>query len=119
GEARELGNLGYAYVQIGLYKQGRIALEQALALNQAIGMLRQHAYNLQNLGLAYLRLGDGRKARQLLEQSLQELAKTGDNFGQAASNGYLAFALENAGDAAGAVRRYREAGSLAHDMGTE
>jgi tetratricopeptide (TPR) repeat protein len=104
-----LGNLGYDYVQLGLYKQGRAASEQALAVNQALGARRGRAYNLQNLGLCFLRLGDGRAARAALEESLRELTAVGDEFGRAASLHYLALEYERSGDYGGAARRYHEA----------
>jgi tetratricopeptide (TPR) repeat protein len=104
-----LGNLGYNYAQLGLFKLARTTLEQSLVLNEAMGERRKRAYNLQNLGWTCLRTGDGRTARRLLEESLRELAAAGDAFGQQACLLYLGYAAERAGDAAGAARRYGEA----------
>lgn len=116
-EASGLASLGYAYVLLGLYKQGRQALEQALELADAVGARRSRAYILQNFGLAHARSGDGRAARRILDQSLADMVAVDDNFGRAATLGYLGYVLEQSGDVAGAERRFEESRGIFTDLG--
>jgi tetratricopeptide (TPR) repeat protein len=108
-EARAMGNLGYTYVQLGIPKLARGSLQQALDWNEARGARRLRAYNLANLGLAYWRSGEGRTARRLEEQALDEWKTTGDAYLWAACEMYLGLIADEAGDNAGAARRFAEA----------
>ncbi len=104
-EANAQMNLGYQYALLGLYKQARSELEQALRMAQAIGDRTVYAYCLQDLGYVYWHSGDGRKARGLEEQALRESSTVGDAFGRAAALDYLGFIEEAAGDYVLAIAR--------------
>jgi hypothetical protein len=94
---------------MGLYKQARRALENALRINESIGARRSQAYDLSNLGWTAVRGGDNRTARRLLEEAMAEMTRVGDELGRASCLLYLAHTAEAAGDAAGAARRFGEA----------
>lgn len=116
-EANAMGNLGYAYVQLGFSKLARGTLEQAIALNEALGAPGMRAYNLSNLGLACWRSGDGRTARRLEEQALNELKTIGDPFLWSECQMYIGLIAEQSGDYAGAVRHFTEAREGFKDIG--
>jgi len=116
-EAIGLGNLGGGYVGLGLYKQGRLLLEQARTINEALGARRGLAYDLMNLGEIYLETGDLRKAQQLEEQALHEISPSQDARGKIFALGNLGRVLLAMGDAPGAARRFTEARELALNQG--
>lgn len=109
GQAINLSNLGYSYLQLGLYAEGRSALERARKIANEIGSRLMAAYTGLNLGLASLRDGDIQVACVVLKQALQELELLGDPFGQAAGYTYLGLAAESAGDRALAQESYHQA----------
>jgi class 3 adenylate cyclase/tetratricopeptide (TPR) repeat protein len=109
GEAIGLDNLGYNYLLLGMYAQGREALEQSQRLAETIGARRESAYCLLNLGLAYWRCGDNQAAHQVLTKALPELVAVGDGFGQAAGQSYLALVMEQAGEVGDAAQAFAEA----------
>jgi class 3 adenylate cyclase/tetratricopeptide (TPR) repeat protein len=117
-EVTSLGNLGSGYVWLGLYKQGRAQIEQAVQIAQALGARRLLAYNLGNLGDICLDTGDLRKARQLFEQALQAIAPTQDARGKAWLTADTGLVLLAMGDIPSASRRFAEARELAlsHDL---
>jgi len=117
GEANSLGSLGAGFLGLGQYKQARALLEQARAINEAMGAHRRMAYSLGNLGELFLETGDLRKARQLLEQALQEFSPTQDPRGNTFVLEDLGLVLLAMGDATGASRRFSEARELALRQG--
>ncbi len=109
GLATNLANLGYSYLQLGLYAEGRSALERARKITSEIGARMLAAYTGLNLGLANLRDGDTQAACAVLQQALQELRQMGDPFGQAAGYTYLGLAAEDAHDPELAQESYHQA----------
>jgi class 3 adenylate cyclase/tetratricopeptide (TPR) repeat protein len=112
-EATGLGNMGDSYIWMGLYKQGRLLIEQARTINEALGARRPLADNLTNLGELYRSTGDLRKARQLMEQALEVISPTRHAYLMILALDGLGLVLLGMGDAAGATRRFSEAHELA------
>ena len=112
-EAKGLHSMGAVYVRRGLHKQGRVLLEQARIINEALGTRRMLAYNLMGLVEVYQVTGDLRKARQLAEQALQEITPTQDTGGKIQSLNILGLVLLAMDDAGGASRCFTEGRELA------
>ena len=119
-EVTSLGNLGSGYLWLGLYKQARSQIEQAVQICRALGARRLLAYNLGNLADIYLDTGDLRRASQLLDEALQEISPTQDARGMTWMTADKGLALLMMGDIPGASRRFSEAKQLAlsHAMAT-
>jgi tetratricopeptide (TPR) repeat protein len=109
GETIGLGNLGYNYVQLGLFKEGRIALERAHQLSESMGAVRHSNYDQLNLALAMWRLGEHDRARETLQRVRPDLERVGDRYGLAVADCYEGLALEAGGDYAGAAARFAAA----------
>jgi class 3 adenylate cyclase/tetratricopeptide (TPR) repeat protein len=112
-EANGLGNLGANYVEMGLYKQGRLLIEQASRIARALGARRLLAYDLMNLTDINRETGDLRKARQLAEEALEEISPSQDTRGKVFALQGLGYVLLAMGDAPGAARRFTEAREIA------
>jgi tetratricopeptide (TPR) repeat protein len=97
-EANARLNLGYDYVLLGMYAEGVAASNQAVKLQQAIGVRRDLNYARLNLALAYWRNADIASARQLLESMRDELSRAEDAFARAARLSYLGLVLEQSGE---------------------
>jgi class 3 adenylate cyclase/tetratricopeptide (TPR) repeat protein len=117
GEMIALGNLGYGQLLLGLYDNGRTALEEALRLARANGARRAGAYWLLNLALAHLRCGDAGAAGRTLEQARGEFSSVGDRFGTAVGASYLGLVRESQGALPGAAQCYGEATEALTRMG--
>jgi tetratricopeptide (TPR) repeat protein len=116
-EAAGLGNLGNSYMTLGMYRQARAVVERALLLAETLGARSLHAYGLGNLGYIHFLCGDVRPARHIIEQALDEMTATGDVFGRAMTQHMMGEVLEDAGDAAGAGRRFAEAREMLTSIG--
>lgn len=114
-EGRLLHGLGANYLWLGLYKQARTAIEQAVERSEQVGARRLHAYNLVNLAEVHWFRGDYRTARRLLEQALDEEAALNQPRVRAIDLTELGLVLESLGDIAGATRRFTEARQVAQD----
>jgi tetratricopeptide (TPR) repeat protein len=112
-----LANLGVSYRHMGLYRQARTALEQALELAEAFGARRIIAYCLMNLGIVASRTDDLRGARRLLERAVAEMSVVEDTTGRTVATFNLGHVLLELGDAAGAERRHTESRDLAASSG--
>lgn len=118
-EAIGLGNVGYIYLQLGLFEDGRRALERAQELNEALGALRPHGYNLLNLGLVRWRMGEGWTALHLFEQARSRLEAHGDAFGLGEMHAYKALAQEQLGDVDDASDSYKKAKEMLEEIGLQ
>jgi tetratricopeptide (TPR) repeat protein len=117
-EAMVLCNFGSAHADNGLYKTGRVILEQAIHIHQAIGDRRSLAYDFMNLANIYWHTGDFRNAGQYIEKAYEEIAPTHDTRGMMNVLIGLGIAAMEINDASGAVRRFTDARDLAlnHDL---
>ncbi len=112
-----LANLGVGYRHLGLDRQARTALEQALELAEAFGARRIVAYCHMNLGHIAWRMDDLRSARRLLERAVAEMIAVADITGRVVSMFNLGYVLMDLGDAAGAARRFTECRDLSVSTG--
>jgi class 3 adenylate cyclase/predicted ATPase len=118
GQANGLLNLGYDYLCLGRYDEGRVVLEQAQQLCDTFGARRERAYARLNLGLIHWRSGDLVNAQQVLQSVQIELAALNDTFAQAAGLSYWAIVLEAAHDLREAQQYYQTAHGIFTQAGT-
>jgi class 3 adenylate cyclase/predicted ATPase len=118
GQARGLLNLGYDYLCLGRYDEGRVVLEQSRQLCETIGARRETAYACLNLGLVHWRNGDLTQAQHVLQSVQAELAALNDSIAQAAGLSYLAIVLESLGEVRQAQQYYQTAHDLFSQAGT-
>jgi class 3 adenylate cyclase/predicted ATPase len=118
GQANGLLNLGYDYLCLGRYDEGRLVLEQSQQLCESIGARRERAYARLNLGLIHWRSGDLANAQQVLQSVQTELAALNDTFAQAAGRSYLAIVLESMQQVQEAQHHYQTAHSIFIQAGT-
>jgi predicted ATPase/class 3 adenylate cyclase len=119
GEAFGLLNLGYFYLQLGLFDAGLDALAKAFYRAETIGARHISSHARLNLGLAHWRLGQYEEAREIL-QNLQPITKAmGDVFGLAVSHTYLGLVLEQEGDFTAACQYYEIACQDLRKMGMQ
>jgi tetratricopeptide (TPR) repeat protein len=116
-EAIGLSNIGESYSRLGLYRQARAHLEQAKAAAEAIGARRFRALAVQNLGSVLLQMGHLRKAEEPLQEALREFHAMEDIFTEERVQLELALVQEQAGDFAGAERRFLAARGKLEEMG--
>ena len=117
-QANGLLNLGYDYLCLGKYYEGRVALEQSQQLCESIGARRERAYARLNLGLIHWRSGDLANSQQVLQSVQAELAALNDTFAQAAGRSYLAIVLESMQQVQEAQQHYQAAHSIFIQAGT-
>ena len=119
GEAIGYGNLGYDYVRLGLFDEGREALERSIELAENIGMHLEISYQKLNLALANCWSGSPERARLILESTIPDLQKIGDLFGTGAGFNYLGLCLESVGEIDGAADAYFESDRLLNEIGAD
>jgi class 3 adenylate cyclase/predicted ATPase len=117
-QANALVNLGYDYMCLGRYQEGRGALEQSLQLFEEFGARRWLAYARLNLGLIYWRSADWSAALNLLKSARSELAALGDTFAEAAELSYSALVLEQINETREAQQQFETARSIYVQAGT-
>jgi class 3 adenylate cyclase/tetratricopeptide (TPR) repeat protein len=117
GEAIGWGNMGYNYVQLGLYQIAREALLESIQICDSIGLKREGAYMRLNLALAYYRTADFDRARETLEFAIPELVITGDQYGKAAGLAYFALVQEGIGILEDAEAKFTEANGIFESIG--
>jgi len=76
-EGRHLGNLGYAYDDLGDFRRAIEYYEEALVIHRSFGDQRGEGSVLGNLGLAYANLGETRRAVECYEEALAINRKIG------------------------------------------
>jgi class 3 adenylate cyclase/tetratricopeptide (TPR) repeat protein len=82
GEALGLTNLGYLYLQLGMYPESRETLELAIELASRLEAQRLRAYSILNLALTHWRSDDLAAAQKILhERAWTEFEATQDRFG--------------------------------------
>jgi tetratricopeptide (TPR) repeat protein len=107
-------NLGYSFVQLGMFDAGCVELEKSIKTAEKAGARRNLAYSRLNLGLAHLRSSNYPLACQMVDRAIQELEEVGDEFGQAAGLSYLALAQEGLGEITQALHHFQQAQEI-HD----
>jgi len=109
-----MGDMGWAYYNLGDFERALSEFQQAEQLAQQIGMTRNRALWLQDAGLAEYKRGDLEAARQYEEQALQthltvSAGATADQVTYIETN--LALLLQEQGQYP-AARRYLDAAAL-------
>ncbi len=117
-QGNALVNLGYDYLSLGMYQEGRAALEKALQLFEMFGARRLLAYARLNLGLIYWRGSDLPAALNLLKSVQPELTALGDTFAEAAGLSYSALVLEQLNESREAQQQFETARGIFTQTGT-
>jgi len=94
GDLRSVANtsvhLGFAYIEVGAYREAEAALRDALAAAKRMGLHNVVASSLNNLGIALARLGELDEAVVMESQAIQLAATQGDSRVEGGSRHYLA-----------------------------
>jgi len=116
-QARALGHLAVAEVQLGRHEAAVRHLEQSLRLLRESGTALDQARTLNNLGIAETRLGryDAAAAHHL--EALAAYRPTGDRLGQARALHNLGNLESRRGRDLAAVRHYEQANALYRAVG--
>lgn len=110
GEAIGSSNLGYLYLQLGMFDESRQSLERAIRLTTDLEARRMKAYGVLNLGLALWRSGDPGGGQKIIhEQAMSEFEATQDNFGIGIANLYIGICYEANKDLNSAHEAYCDA----------
>ncbi|MSP13384.1 MAG: tetratricopeptide repeat protein [Chloroflexi bacterium] len=116
-EGVHLGNLGYAYNDLGEYRRAIEFYEQRLAIAREIGDRRGEGAALGNLGLAYAALGETRRAIEFYEQDLAIAREIGDRRGEGAVLGNLGLAYADLGETRRAIEYHEQALVIDREIG--
>ncbi len=115
--AQMLGTLGFLVHSLGESKAGRATLEEALAINRAIGNQSREASNLIALGFLTLSQGQVASARDFFEQSLAITRAIGDRRDELINlNGLGNIAYEQ-GEAEAARSYFESALAISREVG--
>jgi DNA-binding SARP family transcriptional activator/tetratricopeptide (TPR) repeat protein len=110
---RLLANIGLHYAQLGLYAEAQAALEEGLAIAEAIGDRNAHVMHQWNLSYVYWSRGERDRAGAVGENALRELRTDGRRpLAMATCLGYLGLIYEDRGDPATAAANLAEARAL-------
>ena len=113
-------NMGFTYIQLGLYPQARDILEEGKDLAEAIGELGLRINCLENLSYMHWGMGDLEQAFALIERTLREQRSIDYSpFHHAYCFVYLGFFLEGSGDLTSAVANLDEARSVFVRLGVD
>ena len=116
-QAQMLGTLGFLVHSLGESTAGRAYLEQALAINRAIGKQSRAASNLIGLGFLTLSQGQVAAARAFFEQSLAITREIGDRRDELINlNGLGNIAYEQ-GEAEAARSYFMQALAISREIG--
>ncbi len=102
-------NIGYGYLQLGMYAKAQQALEDVLVTARRMGLRVTVAVAMNNLGLARALGGAIDEGRRLEEEALAQAVLTGNVRLIGGVQIYLARVLALAGDREGAEREARAA----------
>ncbi len=90
-------NLGYGYIEAGMYEQAESVLRETLVIAERMGLDSVVAASKQNLGLALGHLGRAEEARSLQEDAIEAFHAQKRPRMEDGSRIYLAHALARAG----------------------
>ncbi|HJR05737.1 MAG TPA: tetratricopeptide repeat protein [Pyrinomonadaceae bacterium] len=116
-EGRHLGNLGYAYDDLGEYRRAINFYEQILSIARESGNRLHEGTALGNLGVSYQNLGESRRAIEFYEQQLPITRETGDRRGEGNALANLGLAYTNFGETHRAIEFYEQALVIYHEIG--
>ena len=116
-EGVHLGNLGYAWYDLGETRKAIEFYEQHLAIAREIGDRRGQGNALGNLGLAWADLGETRKAIEFYEQHLVIAREIGDRRGEGNSLGSLGVAWADLGETRKAIEYHEQHLAIAREIG--
>ncbi len=116
-EGWHLGNLGYAYDDVGEYRRAIEYYEQDLAIAREIGDRRGEGQDLGNLGVAHYSLGEYRLAIQYYEQSLSIKREVDDWKGASKTLGNLGFVYSRLGEYRRAIEYHEQNLAIAREIG--
>jgi tetratricopeptide (TPR) repeat protein len=109
GVAVGLGNLGYYYMQMGVFDLGCTTTQQAIDQAQSIGYFQFTIKARLNLGLNLVRLKDTGAALSQLSEAMQDPILKEDAFSQAICHAYTGLAYEQDGKLSDAILHFNEA----------
>ncbi len=98
-------NVGYANRELGAYAEAEIALREALAAAERMGLASLATIAKHNLGPVLAREGSLAEARALEEDAVASCVRQGDRWMEGGSRIYLAGILSSAGDFDGAEKQ--------------
>lgn len=102
-------NIGYATRELGAYAEAEVALRDALAAAERMGLASLATLAKHNLGPVLARAGLLDEARAMEEDAVASCVRQGDRWMEGGSRIYLADILRAAGDVAGAEKEARAA----------
>ena len=116
-EGHHLGNLGFAYAELGETRRAIESYEQRLAIAREIGDRCGEGNVLGNLGLAYLDLGETRRAIEYYEQHLAIAREIGNRRGEEIALGNLGSAYVALGETRRAIEYCEQALLIDREIG--
>ena len=116
-ECAHLGNLGWAYVDLGETRKAIEYYDQALTISRKIGDRKSEGYILGNLGSAYSDLSEVRKAIEYHDQALTIHRKIGDRRGEGNVLGNLSCDYALLGEILKAIEYYEQALTIIREIG--
>ncbi len=117
GQARALGNLGYALRNCGRPFQTLDYYQQALSKYQELGDRQGEGIALGNLGDVYHSLGQYQQAIEYQQQSLAITQEISDRYGEGASLGNLGLAYFSLGQYQQAIEYQQQRLAIAQEIG--
>jgi tetratricopeptide (TPR) repeat protein len=105
-------NVGYAYMQVGAYREAEGALREAIIAAERMGLAMATASAKHNLGLAVARQGRVAEGVEVERQALAASITQGDRRLEGGSRTYLAAMLALSGDLEEAVVEARTAAEV-------
>jgi tetratricopeptide (TPR) repeat protein len=116
-EGRHLGNLGYAYTELGAYRFAIEFLEQGLVIARETHDRISEGNALGNLGRAYGILGQIRRAIEFCEQQLAISREISDRRGEGSTLVNLGNAYGALGETRRAIEFYEQALIVSREIG--
>jgi tetratricopeptide (TPR) repeat protein len=116
-EGNALGNLGNAYMNLGVPRKAIEFYEKRLVIAREIGDRPGEGNALGNLGVAYKNLGEPRKAIEFYEQQLVITREISDRRGEGNALGNLGLAYADLGDPRKAIEFYEQALAIHREIG--
>ncbi|HEY4677233.1 MAG TPA: tetratricopeptide repeat protein [Candidatus Angelobacter sp.] len=116
-EGAALGNLAFAYDDLGEYRRAIEHLEQVLQITRECGNRLQEGTALGNLGNAYHSLGEFPRAIEFLEQHLKIAREIGDRRGEANALGNLGSPYLSVGEYKRAIEYYEQGLQVLREIG--
>ena len=116
-EGAALGNLGFAYVELGETSRAIHFLEERLTMARELGDRSGEGNALGNLGSAYRNLGETSRAIEFYEQALFIAREIGDRRNEGNALGSLAVAYRDQGEIRRAIEFFQQTLLIQREIG--